>query len=66
MVIYGINIDPQRVTVTDQLFIACEIKPCSPLGESSSEIAGFGRAEIAGEWDVSVIKVYKLIHYTGE
>ncbi|EKD86028.1 MAG: hypothetical protein ACD_37C00520G0001, partial [uncultured bacterium] len=27
---------------------------------------GFGRGEIVDEWDVSVIKVYKLRHYTGE
>jgi hypothetical protein len=45
--------------------VVCEKVPCSPLGESSSEIAGFGRAKIAGEWDASVVKVYRLIHYTG-
>ena len=66
VVIYGINIDPQRVTVTDQLFVVCEKKPCSPLGESSNEIAGFGRAEIDKEWDVSVVRIYKLKHYEGE
>ncbi len=40
--------------------------PCSPLGESLNDIAGFGRGEIVDEWDVSVIKVYKLIHYAGQ
>lgn len=56
--------DPERKTVTDQLFVVCESPlPCEPLGHSLWEIAGFGRAEIAGSWDVSVVKVYKLIHY---
>ncbi len=57
--------DPQRNTVTEQLFIVCESVPCEPLGNSLWEIAGFGRAEIAGSWDVSVVKVYKLVHYKG-
>ena len=55
--------DPQRSTVTDQLLVICEKHPCAPLGNSLWEIAGFGRAEIVGEWDVSVVKVYKLVHY---
>jgi 4-amino-4-deoxy-L-arabinose transferase-like glycosyltransferase len=57
------NKDPERKTVTDQLLIVCENFPCNPLGHSLWEIAGFGRAEIAGEWDVSVVKVFKLKHY---
>jgi 4-amino-4-deoxy-L-arabinose transferase-like glycosyltransferase len=64
--IYGLNIDPKRVTVTDQLFVVCEQKPCAPLGESRQEISGFGRAEIEDEWDVSVVRIYKLKHYTGK
>ena len=64
--IKGITEDPQRESVTDQLFVVCETNPCSPLGESSNDIAGFGRAEVAGQWDVSVLKVYKLVHYEGE
>ena len=59
------GIDPQRHTVTDQLLVICETSPCQPLGNSLWEIAGFGRAEIVGEWSVSVLRVYKLIHYTG-
>lgn len=66
VVIKGIGEDPERKSVTDQLFIICEVLPCSPLGESSNDIAGFGRGQIAGEWNVSVIKVYKIIHYTGQ
>jgi 4-amino-4-deoxy-L-arabinose transferase-like glycosyltransferase len=56
--------DPNRKTVTDQLFVVCESPlPCFPLGHSLWEIAGFGRAEIAGHWKVSVVEVYKLVHY---
>ena len=56
-------VDPNRQTVTDQLLIVCEDPKCMPLGNSLWEVAGFGRAEIVGSWDVSVLKVYKLIHY---
>lgn len=56
-------VDPDRKTVTDQLLIVCEDIFCQPLGNSLWEVAGFGRAEIAGVWDVSVVKIYKLIHY---
>ncbi|KKQ34206.1 MAG: hypothetical protein US51_C0048G0003 [Microgenomates group bacterium GW2011_GWA2_37_6] len=65
VIIKGILEDPERESVTDQLLVICETFPCSPLGESSNDIAGFGRGEIVDEWDVSVIKVYKLRHYTG-
>ncbi len=66
VIIKGILEDPERQSVTDQLFVICETFPCSPLGESSNDVAGFGRGEIVDEWDVSVIKVYKLRHYTGQ
>ena len=63
VIIQNSQVDPQRKSVTDQLLIVCEINPCSPLGHPLWEVAGFGRAEIVGEWDVSVVKVYKLVHY---
>jgi len=56
-------VDPKKETVTDQLFVVCESLPCLPLGNSLWEIAGFGRAEIEGHWNVSVVEVYKLVHY---
>lgn len=62
-VIENAEIDPSRKTVTDQLLIVCEDISCQPVGNSLWEVAGFGRAEIAGVWDVSVVKVYKLVHY---
>lgn len=57
--------DPQRKTVMDQLIVICETPVCQPLGDSLWEIAGFGRAEIKGEWDEPFIKIYRLVHYTG-
>lgn len=57
--------DPERKTVTKQLFVVCE-QECSPLGHGLWEIAGFGRAQIVDEWSVSVSKIYKLEHYEGE
>jgi len=59
--------DPLRKTVTNQLFVVCESPlPCQPLGNSLWEIAGFGQADIANHWNVSVVEVYKLIHYKGK
>jgi 4-amino-4-deoxy-L-arabinose transferase-like glycosyltransferase len=55
--------DPQRKTVTNQLFVVCESLPCQPQGNSLWEIAGFGQADIAGHWPVSVVEIYKLIHH---
>lgn len=64
--IENFDVDPERKTVTDQLLIVCEDTSCQPLGNSLWEVAGFGRAEIVKERYVSVVKVYKLIHYDGE
>jgi hypothetical protein len=65
IIIQNPMIDPKRETVTDQLLVICDSLPCSPLGDSLWEIAGFGRAEIVGHWKVSYVEVYKLVHYTG-
>lgn len=61
-----VQADPKRTTVTDQLMVICETIDCKPLGNSLWEVAGFGRAEIVGEWDVPFVKIYKLIHYNGQ
>lgn len=63
VVIENPTVDPERKSVTKQLFVVCETLPCHPLGYSLWEIAGFGRAEIAEKWNVSVVEVYKLIPY---
>lgn len=64
--IQNAQVDPSRSTVTNQLLVVCESLPCQPLGNSLWEIAGFGRAQVAGHWPVSVVEVYKLTHYTGK
>lgn len=53
--------DSERKTVTKQLLVICEEKICRPLGHPLWEIAGFGPAEIEGEWTVSTAKVFKLM-----
>ena len=54
--------------VTNQLLVVCESKKCEPLGHPIWEIAGFGRAEIDGEWELPDIgiRVYRLTHWPGE
>ena len=61
-VIENPQVDPERETVTDQLFVVCETLPCSPEGHPLWEIAGFGRAEIVDEGKISFVKIYKLRH----
>ncbi len=53
--------------VTDQLLIVCEAKKCSPLGYPTWEIAGFGRGEINGHWELTKfgIQVFRLTHWAG-
>lgn len=55
-------LDPNRETVTEQLFIICETKDCAPLGHPLWEIAGFGQAEIENSWEVAGVKIFKLVH----
>lgn len=64
IVIQNQVVDPDRKSVTNDLWVVCEEKICQPLGHALWEIAGFGRAEIAGEWKVSTAKVFHLIRYT--
>lgn len=58
------DVDPERKTITDQLIIICDQPECKPLGHPLWEIAGFGRAEIVGEWPVSFLRIMKLVHFT--
>ncbi len=53
--------------VTDQLLVVCEAAKCEPLGYPTWEIAGFGRGEIAGVWELPNIgiKVFRLTHWPG-
>lgn len=61
--ILNTNIDPERTSVTDQLMIICEEADCQPLGNPLWEVAGFGQAEIVGEWRILHLKIFKLVHY---
>ncbi len=55
--------DPLRKSVTGQLLIVCEDIKCKPIGNPLHDVAAFGQPEIVNEWNVSVVKVYKLKHY---
>jgi 4-amino-4-deoxy-L-arabinose transferase-like glycosyltransferase len=51
--------------MTDQLFVICEPwgkVDCNPIGHEKWQIAAFGWAEIANEWQVENVQVYKLVH----
>lgn len=53
--------------VEKQLLVVCESQKCAPLGHPIWEIAGFGRGEIAGEWELPNIgiRVFRLTHWPG-
>lgn len=68
-----VMIDPANAkgTITKQLFVICENQPpfknrdddCNPIAHPKSEIALFGWAKIANEWDFDWgTKLYKLVH----
>lgn len=57
------SVDPKRTSVTNQLMMVCEYQNCKPLGNPLWEIAGFGQAAVWKSWNVSVVKVFKLVHY---
>lgn len=54
--------DPERKTVSGQLFVVCEDKICQPLGHPLWEIAGFGTADIKEQWQFQNVKIFRLIH----
>lgn len=66
VVIENTDADPERKSVKEQLIVICETINCQPLGHPLWEIAGFGRAEIAGVWDAPFVKIYRLVHYEGQ
>lgn len=53
--------------IEQQLVVVCESQKCAPLGHPTWEIAGFGRAEIAGEWEIPNIgiRIFRLTHWPG-
>ena len=55
-----------ETVITEQLLVICESKTCEPQGHPIWEIAGFGRAEIANEWESKYgIKIFRLTHWPG-
>lgn len=62
VVIENLEADPERKSVTDQLIVICDSE-CSPVGHPLWEVAGFGRAEIVGEWGVPFVTIYKLVPF---
>lgn len=63
VILENLEKDPDHETATKQLLVVCEEVPCNPIGHPLHDIAAFGRAEIVGEWSISVVKIYKLTHY---
>lgn len=62
-----VMIDPQKsdVTITDQLFVICELEDrseCDPTHNPKTEIANFGWSAVDQEWEVSGVTLYKLVH----
>jgi len=57
------NHKPRDVTFekTNQLFVVCEDSICNPIGHPKAEIARFGWAKIEKIWNISGVKLYKLI-----
>jgi len=62
IIIENLEADPERKSVTDQLIVICDTK-CNPVGHPLWEVAGFGRAEIVGAWEVPFVTIYKLVPF---
>ena len=48
--------------VTDQMYVLCDREPCLILDSHSWNIEMFGKAKIDTMWEVSGVKIYRLIH----
>lgn len=61
-----VEIDSQKPdTITDQLFVVCELFPsskCDPTHSPKAQVANFGWSKIEGVWEVEGATVYKLVH----
>lgn len=55
--------DPERKSITDQLFVVCESLPCDPLHDWVWKIAFFGKyKKIEDKWNVYPVEIYKIVH----
>lgn len=61
-----VDIDSQVPgTITNQLFVVCELLPtsrCDPTHSPKAQVANFGWSKIDSSWEVDGTIVYKLIH----
>lgn len=61
-----VDIDSQNPeTITDQLFVVCELYPnskCDPTHSAKAQVANFGWSKIENVWEVNGATVYKLVH----
>jgi len=61
------DIDSQLLdeTVTDQLFVICELvdrEKCDPVHSPKAEVVNFGWTRTSEEWEVGGTMLYKLVH----
>ena len=61
------EIDSQKLdeTVTDQLFVVCELietEKCDPTHSPKAEVVNFGWSAVETEWEVGGVMLYKLVH----
>lgn len=64
-----VDIDAQKPdTITNQLFAVCELpkEKCDPTHSPKAEVANFGWSKIGGQWEVSGVIIYKLVHTKNE
>lgn len=61
--LYTYGSEPKQVPteITEQLFVVCEDGPCQPIYSPKYEIAGYGWSKVAQEYEVSGVKVYRLV-----
>lgn len=52
----------EALEVTDQMYVLCDREPCRILDSHSWNIEMFGKAKIDTMWEVSGVKIYRLIH----
>ena len=61
-----LDIDSLRLkeTVTDQLFVVCEMpeNKCDPTHSPKAEVANFGWSKVEDKWGIMGVTIFKLVH----
>ncbi|HUC94994.1 MAG TPA: glycosyltransferase family 39 protein [Candidatus Saccharimonadales bacterium] len=61
-----VDIDAQKPdTVTNQLFVICELIPnskCDPTHNPKAQVASFGWSKIYNSWNIDGVIIYRLVH----